>query len=225
MGWIDGPTAISALRTLLWDNPNDKLASGKKVLGIVDGVNLTFKTFEYRRNTNFQSPTTPLGVAINGVLVDPALVLADDVSTGIFSLDASIAPTNRNSLTATYYYQWFMDSELDNFLQNASSWLGFGKEYWNIQDGLTAALLRFAGQEAYEMAAMKYSIRMSETYQLEDAPSEEILKAIEAFKSMANEFLAKAETMRNDFYTRQGQSLAPNFAFQLGKVIDPTPRR
>lgn len=226
MAWPDTATGILALRNILFDGPKDKRANNKKVLGPVDGVNSTFTTFEYRRTIAFTSATGVTGVFKNGVNIN-AFVLTDDTDSGIFTLGASGIPNplTRDVLTSTYYYQWFTDEELDQFMQNASTWLGYGVQYQNLTDGLNASCLRFAAQEAYEAAAAKYSTRISEVFQLEDAPSEEILKSIEAFRDMADNFLAKAETMRDDFYKRQGQALAPNFGFALGRVTDPTPRR
>lgn len=224
MAWPDAATAQLALRNILFDGPYDKRANQKKVLGAVDGVNSTFTTFEYRRTVGFDVATGVTAVFKNNVNIN-AYVASDDTASGIFTLSASGIPSNRDVLTATYYYQWFTDAELDVFLQNASSWLGLGTTYINIPDGLNVACLRFAAQEAYELAASKYSTRISEVFQLQDAPSEDILKSVDAFRSMADGFLAKAETMRDDYYKRQGQSLAPNFAFSLGQVTDPTPRR
>jgi hypothetical protein len=226
LAWLDSPTAILALRNILFDGPKDKRANNKKVLGPIDGVNATFTTFEYRRTVAFNVATGVIGVFKNGVNIN-GFVSSDDTDSGIFTLSASGIPSNvsRDSLTATYYYQWFSDADLDQFLANASTWLGFSTTYINIPDGLNASCLRFAAQEAYEAAAAKYSTRISEVFQLEDAPSEDILKSIAAFKDMADNFLQKAVTMRDDFYKRQGQPLAPNFGFQLGRVTDPTPRR
>lgn len=228
MGWKDTQTAILALRSLIYDGPTDKYCAQKKVIGVIDGVNTLFKTFEYRRLTDFTSPPNVfMGVFINGVPIPTSDVASDDVSTGSFILQGSSVPTQvpRTVVTATYFYQWFYDTDLDVFLQNASTWLGQGLTYINLDAGLNAAALRFAAQEAYEAAAMRYSTRMSETYKLEDGPNEDILKSVAAFKDMADSFMDKAKQMRDDFYTRQGQSLAPNFAFSLGRVRDPVPRR
>jgi hypothetical protein len=227
MAWSDSPTAILALRNILFDGPTHKFASRKKVLGDIDGTNVVFKTFEYRRVTNFTTATGTTGVFLNSLQLTPAQVTSDDTASGTFQIDPSVTPipTNRDALTASYYYQWFADEELDQFLQNASSWLGQSTNYLTFPDGLNAAALRFAAQEAYEAAAMKYSVRVSEVYQLEDAPTEQILKSVEAMKDMAASFMEKAETMRDDYWKRQGQYLAPNFGFALGKVRDITPRR
>lgn len=225
MSWADSPTAITALRTLVKDNPQDKLCSTKEVIGERNGSNKIFKTFEYRRLTDFSSTglSFPLGLYLNGTMMSSTGVGQDDMASGAFSLVN--APADTDTLRATYYYQWFTDPELDNFLQNASTWLGFGPSYIGIPDGLNAACLRFAAQEAYLAASMKYATRMSEVYKLEDAPSEEIVKALDAFKSMANDFMKSAETLRDDYYKRQGQPNAPVFGFALGHIRDPQPRR
>lgn len=225
MGWSNSATAILALRSLVKDNINDKYCFQKKVIGTIDGTNKLFKTFENRRVTDMTTASAPLGVYLNGV---HAAAATDDLSTtntGAFTMTSAPSQTGRDVLTASYYYQWFLDSELDTFLQNAATWLGFSTTYSTIPDALNAAALRFAAQEAYEAAAMRYSTRMAEVYKLEDAPSEDILKSVAAFKDMADSFMDKARELRDDVYTRQGQTLAPNFAFALGRVIDPTPRR
>lgn len=222
MGWPDTATAITALRNILADGPTDKYAALKKVFGAVDGVNLNFKTFEYRRLTDFTAPTGSLGVFKNGALITPT---SDDPAFGQFILNESDVPSNRDAIAASYYYQWFLDAELDSFLQNACTWLGFGATYINLDDGLNAAALRFACQDAYEYLAAKYATRAAEIYKLEDTPSEDILKSVQAFQAMADNFMDKASKLRDDFYTRQGQSLAPNFSFALGNVVDPTPRK
>lgn len=222
MSWASTAAAITQLRNLIYDGPTHKLCSQKKVIGDINGTNKVFKTFENRRITDFTAPTGAQGVFINGTL---ATVDTDDTESGTFTLHVAPSQSARDDVRATYYYHWFEDTELDGFLQNAATWLGFSTTYTTINDGLNAAALRFAAQEAYEAAAMRYSTRMAEVYKLEDAPNEDILKSVQAFKDMADSFLAKAETMRDDFWTRQGQAKAPNFSFQLGKVSDPTPRR
>lgn len=224
MSWSSTSAAIFALRALIKDNSTDKICSNKAVVGTVDGINTIFKTFEYRRVTDFSdSPDFPLGIYLNGAALSATGIVQDDPESGTFQVTP--APNNRSSIRAYYYYQWFTDQELNSFLVNASDWLGLGPTYINLPDGLNAAALRFAAQEAYEAAAMKYATRASEVYKLEDAPTEDILKSMEAFRSMADNFMDKAKEMRDDYYTRQGQSLAPNFGFALGQVTDPTPRR
>lgn len=227
MAWPDQPTAINALRNLLGDGPTDKYCYQKKVFGTINGINASFKTFEFRRVTSFTSATSPVGVYLDSALLPTSDIVSDDTVSGEFSLSPVVASglTNRNVLTATYYYQWFEDAELITFLQNASTWLILGTAFQNIPDGLNSSLLRFAAQEAYEKAAMKYSVRASQTFKLEDAPSEDILKSVAAFKDMAEGYMEKAIQLRDDYYTRGGQALQPLYSFGLGSVVDPVPRR
>lgn len=228
MGWTTTAQAIIELRDILKDNATDKLCVQKEVIGPVDGVNTLFSTFEYRRVTNFtqaSGSTFPVGLWKNGTLLNATGCTLDDPQSGAFQLVAAPSNTSRDKMRATYYYQWFVDSELDAFLQHASSWLGFSTTYTNIDNGLNPACLRYAAQEAYEACAMKYSQRAAEKFQLEDTATDVILKSVDAFREMADNFLSKAETFRDDFYKRQGQSNAPLYNLAVGAVRDPVPRR
>lgn len=225
MTWLSTAAAQQNLQELISDGPTDKYCDQKKVFGQVNGTNLQFKTFEFRRATNFTSSTWPLGVYVNGVPVSNANIQQDDIASGNFQFASGQAPADGSVVTASYYYQWFLSTELDQFLQNASTWLQLGATYINIPDGLNAAALRFAAQECYLKAAMKYSVRAAQTYKLEDVPNEDVLKAVSAFQAMAKDYMASAEKMRDDYYTRSGAALAPNSAIATGSVVDPVPRR
>ena len=230
MGWTETATAITALRGLVNDGPTDKICSNKSVVGPQDGTNLMFKTFEFRRVGTFVGPSPvsfPCGVFNNGQQVNARDIAQDDPISGTFQLKGSgtgTAPANRDNFVATYYYQWFTDDELDTFLQNASNWLNLGSTYINVPDGLNACVLDFAARECYRKAAVKFTQRMSEVYKTEDAP-EGIQEMINSWRGMAKDFMASAETMRNNYYQRSGQAEQPLFGFALGRVRDPVPRR
>lgn len=227
MAWASSAVAISALRTLIFDGPVDKMAD-KDLIGRRDGTNKIFKTFEYRRVTSFMVASSPIGIYKNGTILPVSSIASDDTGTGSQGtglIGLVTAPVSTDSLKAVYFYQWFQDSDLDGFLQNAASWLGFGTTYATLPDGLNAAALRFAAQEAYLAAAMKYSTRVSEVYKVEDGPAEDISKSIDSFRAMASDFMDKARDLRDDYYTRSGASKAPSFGFALGTIRDPQPRR
>jgi hypothetical protein len=290
--WTVTSAAILSLQTLLNDGPTDKLGYLKPPVGDINGTNVQFKTFEFRRVTNFApiilsctmngttavsgisstanlvvgapvagtnivSGTTiasivdanditlsvaasgsgtnnvyfgqqalPQGLYLSGALIAPNGVITDDVVSGAFTLaSAPTASSTRQTLQAIYYYQWFESSELDSFLQNASNWLTYGSTYINIPDGLNMALLRFAASQAYLKLSAKYATRLSAVYKLEDGPSEDILKSVQAWQSMADSYMKSAEQMRDDYYTRAGQSLQPLYQIATGRVRDPVPRR
>ena len=118
--WATTAAAISDLRTLLSDNVTDKLAEKKLVFGKINGVNQLFKTFERRRITDFsQAPDSPSpeGVYLNDVLVSSGGIISDDLVSGSFTI--AVAPDDGDELRATYYYRWFLDTDLDMFLKNA----------------------------------------------------------------------------------------------------------
>lgn len=201
------------------DGPTDRYVYRKKCFGQVDGINSSFKTFEYRRVTDFTTSATPLGVYVSGTI---AAASADSTATGEVIL--SIAPTPGQVVAATYYYQWFLDSELSSFLSYAAQWLGFGVDPQNVPVGLQPSGLYYAGQEAYHKLAIKWSERASETYLLEDQPDPKILGLADTYRKMAEDFKKKSVELRDQYYTRQGQTLAPNFGTAFGAVSNPVPR-
>lgn len=217
MAW---DTAVSDLRTKLSDNATDKLRAFKRVFGQLDGSNTLFKTFEFRRITDFTGADAPLGVYLNGALVS---VSDDNVQTGYFTLAS--APSDGDALESTYYIQWFLDAEVQSFLRIASNWLGSSDDYTAAQVGLRPSLLTYAAGEAYHKLSLKWSEMMSETYRLEDSPNKGQGDIADKYKKSGDELKDEARLLRNDFYTRQGQALQPLFGAQVGNFRDPGPPR
>lgn len=221
MSWA---SPIADLRILLSDGPTDKLRANKAVMGNQNGINSIFKTAEFRRQNNFTAASTvsPLGISINGVLVAPSAVSTDDPNTGFFSLAASSVGVN-DQVTTTYYIQWFLDSEIDNFLQQASMWLGQTSDYSITPDGLKDACLKFAASNAYMKLSLKYAEDvMAETYKLQDSKDDKRMDIVRAYQDASKQARKDANTSRDDFYTRKGQSLAPKFGIVAGSVRNPT---
>lgn len=217
MAWT---TARDELRFLVSDNVTDHRAYRKKVFGQIDGTNKVFKTFEYRRLTNFTTASAPLGVYVNGVL---APVTSDSLAVGEFEI--TTAPVDGDLVQATYYFQWFLDGELDSFLVSASRWLQGSDDITTLAPGLKPAALHYAGQDGFHKLSVKYSERMSEIYYLEDAPHADVKSVIDSYAALAKDFDEKAFKLRDDFYSRAGKSLAPRFAMAYGRTKDPTPQR
>lgn len=218
--WASLAAAVSDLRVLVSDGPTDKLCSQKNVFGKKDSVNTLFKTFERRRVTSLVGAVLPFGVFKNGTLVTVSTDFAD---SGDFVL--AVAPANTDTLVASYYHQWWTDAELQLFLKNASQWMGLGSDPTTIPDGLQPAALHYAGQEAYSKLALWWSLRISETYKVEDRPSKSLIEAQKSFLDMAKEFRSKSAELRKQFYTRQDQAEAPLFGINAGAVRDQVPRR
>lgn len=200
-------TANAELRRKLNDGTTDKLRYFKKLVGQVDGSNTVFKSFEFRRLTDFSaSPAAPLGVYVNNALV---AVASDSPEVGAVTLAA--APASRSTVEAIYYLQWFTDTELDDFLVDSSRWLGGADDFTNVAIGLRPAALEYAACEAYGKLAAKAAENLSDTYRLEDAPDADKKTPVDYWKSLADGACARAEKLRDDFYSRQGQSNAPLF--------------
>lgn len=214
-------TSTADLRTLLSDQPNDRLAKRKRIFGKQDGTNITFCTFEFRRVTNFATAgQAPLGLFKNGVSVTAA---TDDLPSGFFTL--SSAPANTDVIEAVYYYQWFQDTELQGFIQNALLWLGLGTDPTQIAGGLIPAALHYAAKDAYYKMALKWRERASSAFQLEDAPRKEAIEAATGFEALVTSSYKMAKEFRDDYYSRQGQANQPYFNTAFGAVRPTTPRR
>lgn len=217
MSWT---TSTDELRTLLNDGTKDRLRWMKTVIGYVDGVNTTFKTFEFRRLSNFVAPTAPSGVFVNGV---SAVVSGEDLASGAFTL--AVAPAQEARVEATYYAQWFIDTELDEFLVHAVKWLGLGADPTLIPDGLQPSSLKYAAAEAYQKIAVHWATNRSETYRMEDSPDPNTQKASNPYAELAKQFFGLAQKERAGFYTRQDQAKAPLVARVIGSVRSVVPKR
>lgn len=228
MSWTTNQIGIDELRAALSDGPTDKLAHDKRVLGRKNGTNTRFKTFERRRVTDFTAtPATgsPEGVYLNNELVLVSGIASDSPITGSFVLK-SAPDDDGTDMTATYYWQYFVDPELQTFLEKAMSWLGKGTDYTVLDDGLIPAALEYAKYQAYSKLALWFLQNASEAFMLEDKPDEKKNTGVVAeFNRMSAAALKQATTLRDTFYTRQGQSLSPLFGTAGGNVRDPMPRR
>lgn len=224
MSWT---TAVVDLRTLLSDGPKDRYAYRKKCFGEVSGTNFSFKTLEFRRTVSFTDSVgsaAPLGVYIDGSRIASGMISTDDTASGEFSLLS--APTAGQVVEASYYYQWFFDTELQTFLSAASQWLLSTTDYTSaIVPGLVPSATYYAAQEAMHKLAARWVERMSNQYLVEDAPDYRNLGVAESYRRLADDYKKKSVELRDQYYTRQGQSLQPLFANNVGAVREVTPRR
>jgi hypothetical protein len=212
--------AVADCRVTLSDGATDKLAYRKKVLNEQNGSNLVFKTFEARRISSFVTPTSPAGVYLDNSLVT---VTAEDLESGEFTL--ATAPTDGQSLLATYYYQWFDDSELDGFLVNASNWAGFGDDYLLVPDAFRPAVREYVAFLGYQKLVSKMSVNLAETYQLYDAPDEKRFNPVDMYMKISKQKYDLAVRLRDDVYERKGAAKAPRSATLVGTVRDVPPNR
>lgn len=218
---IPWTTAIADCRMTLSDGDTDKLAYRKKVIGIQDGSNLTFKTFEARRISNLVVAVSPAGVFLDNAA---AAVASEDRESGEFTLSTP-APTDGQSLVATYYYRWFIDTELTEFLKSASNWAGFGDDYTLVPDAFQPAVKEYVAFLGYQKLVAKMSVNLAETYQLYDAPDEKRFDPVAMYMKISKQKFDLAVNLRDDVYSRKGQAKAPRSATLAGTVRDVPPNR
>lgn len=215
-------TSIADFRNLLSDGTNDKLRYRKPVIGSPNGTLLAFKTFEFRRLTDFTAASPPpnLGVFVNGASV---AVTSDDLTSGEFIL--TTAPIDGDVVEATYYIQWFLDAELAIFLKSSSQWLLMGPDETVVPDGLQPAALAFAAHVAYQKLALRWAEHMSEVYRTEDAPDKNRMQLVDEYWKMSMGYEKEAKDLRDGYYGRSGQSLSPLFRSSSGRVREIPPPR
>lgn len=218
MTWAD---PIGDVRKILSDGPRDKLRYRKKVIGPQTGTNVTFKTFEFRRVTDFTAISGPEGVFVDDIAVT---VAADDLGSGEFVLDAP--PSDGQILRATYYIQWFLDSEIEEFLKSAAEWIGLADSYTAIGADLRPAAKEYAASVAYQKLVSRFSENLAEIYQLFDAPDERRFDPVKMYMDIGKMKYDLALQLRNDVYkNRKGQALAPITSSVAGRVTDVAPNR
>jgi hypothetical protein len=72
---------------------------------------------------------------------------------------------------------------------------------------------------------MRFAEHISETYRLEDAPTEDRFRIVEQYKTLAEQSHREAKEFRDEYYKRQGQPLAPIYGIARGAVRDVGPNR
>jgi hypothetical protein len=208
--WLTGK---QDLRIALSDGPTDRYHFRKRVFGELNGSNLRFKTFEFRRITDF---TLSPGVFLNGVLLPVSSVSTDSILTGEFIL--TTPPIDGDVLEASYYTQWFLDAELDDFLVDSSRWCLSIDDFTQTPPGLISATKSYACSRAYLKMSQRWRDYVSSVYKVEDAPKDPASGPVSDFIKMAKTFREEAEAQRKEFYKRQDQPLQPLFGIVRGNV-------
>lgn len=125
--------AIVSLRRRLSDGADDKYVHQMEVDPEPDGIQTTFAVPDSRLVAD------SLELTLEGSPVTPDTV---DHPAGRFTL---AAPDANQKLRASYYFQWFTDAELEDFLGQASNMVGYdGVEDESLPFGLRPATLTYA---------------------------------------------------------------------------------
>lgn len=217
MSWADPTTD---LRNLIGDGAKDKERKLKQLVGQVDGTNKTFFTFEKRFLTDFTAPATPEGAFVNSTLV---AVTSQDAPIGQVVL--TVAPDPGDIVEATYYFQWFENSELETFLRSASNWIGIGNDPTKIEGGLQPPAKYYAAQEAVHKLSIQFANSNSAIYLMEEGPKEKKVALVNHFRTLSKDYTDKAMKLLSHFYKGQGAQDGPVFASIAGAVPSVVPRR
>ncbi len=225
MGYTE---AIAELRQLLSDGETDKRSTKKKLLGNIDGVNTTFTTYDKHIIED------TLEVFINDNVVTASLT---DPNSG--EVELTSAPSGNMKLTASYYWQWWTDVELQNFLNKGAESVGqvdgtntgggsSDVAYLQIPQGVrTAALYYAAGHANQKLIQYMMNRRHSGEFLLEQdkGGDEGFALIIQQMRGEMNDMFKQAQQFRDDFYRRQGRRNAPVVAVKLGRTKNYGPRR
>lgn len=213
--WPDLATAVAETRAFLNDGPQDKPVKRKQLIGNVNGVNTQFQTWEDRL-----VPGSML------VFVDFTQVPATEIDDVQGVIQLATAPAPGQVVRGRYYYQFFLDPELQEFVQRGASMITDTEDVTSIAPGLKSACMNFAGFFAFRKQAIRWAHRMSDRFLLEEEPLvQEPIARPNHFEQLAQKFLDEGRVLRDDFYRRDSRSLAPAFAMFKARVPPIAPRR
>jgi len=224
--WASLDEAVADLRVFMNDGPLDRFVPHKRLYGVRDGVNMTFFTFEGRIvNKGADQVASPsVTVMFNDAPLASSQVTVTDFNQGLITL-ATPAPPNTN-VDARYFYQRFLDAELQTALETVAGEFGEVNDVTAIADGLRLAVLNFAAHVSYQKLALQWADRVSSKFVLEESPVQnEALNHTNLFRQSARDFLAQGQQLRTGYYQRHGRRNVP--AFGVVKQVPPTygPRR
>lgn len=220
---IEYTAAVTELRQMLMDTPFNKSSHRKRLLGAVDGNNVNFITYDKRL------VASTLQVFVGQDEVDFDLV---DPVAGTITL--SDAPALNTYPCYTAYWQFWLDAELQNFLnKGAETCSVFSTDvpddaYLSLQPGLKKPALYFAMETALS-AQVNYMInrRHSEEFNVEQDGNDDdgFSKMISAMQKSADSYFKKAMLLRDDFFKGAGLRFRPSFAIKRGQIRPYGPKR
>lgn len=218
--WLTVSDYVADLRRYLSDSPVDKPVKGKKVLGDTDGVKTEFMTFDDRLVPD------SLTVLIRGQEVPPEDVTVTDLLQGRFVL--ATAPSPGAEVQARYYYQDFLDVELEEAAELAADAIVPGTDDITfVQPGFKLPALAFGAHFAYAKLAGAYARRRSDRFLLEEAPVDNaaIGAAVNLFRDLSRDALNQSLRLRDDAIQGAGRRNVPSFRVVYRKIPQVGPYR
>lgn len=224
----DYVTAITEIRQILADTKFNKRGTKKTLIGNADGTNTKFYSYDKRLFTD------QIEVYVNNALVSNWDL--NDAVAGEFIF--SQAPDANAEIRASYYWQWWTDSELKNFLNKGAEQLGVAQQtvtsstpdtsYLKTPVGLKTPVLKFACHLAWE-SLISYLIarKHSAEYLVEQDGNvdEGYSELIKSMQDQSKNALKDALALTDRYYKRQGRQFAPSFGIKNVNTKQYGPRR
>lgn len=212
--WPDLATAIADLRTFLNDGPTDRPVKQKQLVGEVDGTNAEFFAWEERVVPGTLSVTVDF-TPVAATLTDPVM--------GLVTLASP--PPGGSTVRGRYYYQYFLDAELQTAITEAATQIEGSEDVTTIIPALKIVVLNFGGYFGYKKQAIRWAQRMSDKWILKEAPEEgDNFAKSNLFDKLARTFMDEARILRDDYYKRQSRQLAPAAAMMKPRIPRVGPR-
>ena len=190
-------TLIDDLRMRIQDGPTNKLAVHKPALqGDIDGSNKIFILLEPRY------VAASLKAYLNSASVTATAL---DNLSGMVEL--ATAPAS-GKLTFSYFWQYFLDTELDLFLRQGAGNVGM-TDYTLADVSLQPVIVEYAASYAYLFLATEWVRSMSEKIQLSDAPQQTGIPVPNHFLQLKKDAWNTAEGMKKEYYTGQQRRNVP----------------
>lgn len=188
------------------------------LVGVVDGANRTFFTFEDR--------------LVPGSLV-PSIDYADvtagqwtEVDPVIGEIQLTTPPTAGQSVRARYFCRYFLDGDLDAALQLAVGQIVESEDVTLVSQGLRASTLSFAAGFAFRKQAIRWAERMSDRLLLNDAPVDgQSNGRANEFANLARDYTRDGVAMRTSYYQSNSRRETPAFAMVKPRIAPIAPRR
>lgn len=217
--WTSAVEARTELRRFLSDGPQDRPVKNKAVIGAADGSNQIFYTFEDR------IVDQSIVFSYNFVEQASAIVSAQDLVMGRFTLTP--APPANTEIRARYYWQLFLDEDLDEALRLAAGEIHETDDITQVEPGLKNAALHYGAAFGYTKQSTRWAVqRQSDRFLLREAPVDDgSQNAANGFRDAAKTYMQMAVDLRSSFYQRHGRRDAPAFNVYKPRIPSIGPRR
>lgn len=144
--------AIAQFRSIVGDGVSDHFVYKTKPYPSPDGLTKQFFAGHHR------IVSSTLSIFLQGASL--AVSGTPDYTGGYFTV--TTAPSPSGNFQASYYYQWFTDTEIVSFLTSAANALRFDTvDDSGIAIGLRPALVTMAASDAFYRKAAEYSNAIS----------------------------------------------------------------